>query len=90
MPRKTDGPRTREYVTRDPHTVALVQQDALAALPGRWKDGWPEADLVGHSDYIYGRGTVWSNAHVVAWLTQYIEYAIRAALDQAGAKHGHP
>ena len=32
MPRKTDAPRTREYISHDPHTVALLRPDALVRL----------------------------------------------------------
>ena len=35
MPRKTDKPRTREYVSHDPHTVAVLKPDALERL-GAW------------------------------------------------------
>ena len=32
MARKTEPNKTREYVTHDPHTVALLQPDALERL----------------------------------------------------------
>ena len=91
MPRKSDSQETREYVSRDPHTVALVRQepDALKRLE-KWLSN-PRLTRALRWAY-YSRQSRWFQVALESGSISYaangetLSAAIHAALDQAEAK----
>lgn len=90
MPRKTDSPRTREYVSHDPHTTALLKPDALAraekwlvdisAYCPRASIRFDEGGRVFRAELQYPYGSTYIGGG------RSIAAALNEALDQAEAK----
>mgnify|MGYP001500432114 CR=1 FL=1 len=88
MPRKTDAPRTRVYVSHDQHTVALLRPDALARLE-KWLNDGPHRSVWRIDISIQGAYWVGVDDGKCGRFHgdgETLSAAIHAALDQAGAK----